>query len=66
MATITGDQKSRRCTRQVSEEVENVVKDATNPFFKSKYASLENVIETVRPHLAKHGLSFSQFPDGMG
>jgi ERF superfamily len=47
-------------------DVENVPKDAVNPFFKSKYASLENVIATVRPHLAKHGLSFSQFPDGDG
>src|SRR5271170_44596 len=47
-------------------EVDNVPKDAINPFFKSKYASLENVIDTVRPHLAKHGLSVSQFPDGDG
>jgi ERF superfamily len=47
-------------------DVENVKKDATNPFFKSKYASLENIIDTVRPPLAKHGLSFSQFPDGAG
>src|SRR5271169_2681095 len=47
-------------------DVENVPKDAVNPFFKSKYASLENVIATVRPHMAKHGLSFSQFPDGDG
>src|SRR4051794_39738370 len=47
-------------------EVEHVTKDSTNPFFKSKYASLENVISTVRPHLAKHGLSFAQFPDEDG
>ena len=47
-------------------EIGNVAKDATNPFFKSKYASLENVISTVKPVLAKHGLSFSQFPDEDG
>lgn len=47
-------------------EVETVKKDGTNPFFKSHYATLENVIETVRPYLLKHGLSFSQFPDGDG
>src|SRR5215216_5617054 len=45
-------------------EVENVKKDSTNPFFKSKYASLENVISTVKPLLAKNGLAYSQLPNG--
>lgn len=45
-------------------EVGNVKKDATNPFFKSKYATLENIISTIKPHLRKHGLSYAQFPDG--
>lgn len=44
--------------------VENVTKDGSNPYFKSKYATLENIIDTIRPHLAKHGLSFSQIPTG--
>jgi len=48
------------------EKVGNIVKDSTNPFFKSKYASLENVVTTIRPHLAAAGLSFSQFPDDDG
>lgn len=47
-------------------EVGNVAKDSTNPFFKSKYASLENIISTAKPVLAKHGLSYMQFPDGDG
>jgi len=34
----------------------------TNPFLKSKYASLGAVIEASRPALAKHGLSVAQFP----
>ena len=46
--------------------VGNVTKDSTNPFFKSKYASLESVISTVRPVLASYSLSFSQFPDEDG
>ncbi len=46
------------------EEVGNVKKDSTNPFFKSKYASLENVINTIREPLGKNGLSFSQIPCG--
>jgi len=43
-------------------EVDAVKKDAENPFFKSKYASLENVIATIKPLLAKHGLAYTQFP----
>jgi hypothetical protein len=47
-------------------EVENFAKDGTNPFFKSKYATLENVITTVKPTLVKHGLSYAQFPQERG
>ncbi len=35
--------------------------DATNPFFKSKYASLGSVIEVAKV-LSEHGLSYSQMP----
>lgn len=44
--------------------VKGVTKDGTNPFFKSKYATLENTIDTIRGSLAKVGLSFTQFPEG--
>ena len=43
-------------------EMENASKTATNPHFKSKYADLAEIINTVRPVLAKHGLSVTQFP----
>lgn len=33
--------------------------DATNPHFKSKYASLANVTKAVLPKLSEHGLAFS-------
>ncbi len=36
--------------------------DSKNPHFKSKYASLAEVIDTVRPVLAKHGLAVIQLP----
>jgi hypothetical protein len=36
--------------------------NAQNPFLKSKFADLGAVIEAVRPTLAKHNLSFAQFP----
>lgn len=43
-------------------EVKNPPNSANNPFFKSKYAPLDVVINTAKPALAKHGLSFIQFP----
>lgn len=38
-------------------------RSANNPFFKSKYASLEEVIETVRAEAGKFGLTFTQLID---
>jgi hypothetical protein len=43
-------------------EMPVAVFDATNPFLKSKYASLGSVIQASRPILAKHKLSLVQFP----
>lgn len=37
-----------------------VAKSATNPFFKSKYAPLPEVMETIQPLLAKHKLAVMQ------
>ena len=38
-----------------------VAKSASNPFFKSKYAPLNEVMANVQPLLAKHKLAISQF-----
>ena len=43
-------------------EIQNVVKDAKNPHFKSDYATLDAVTDTVRPVFAKHGLAVMQMP----
>ena len=43
-------------------EIENAAKNSANPHFKSKYADLAEVLNTVRPPFAKHGLSLCQFP----
>lgn len=37
-------------------DMKSIVKDSTNPAFKSSYASLEATVDTVRPILAKYGL----------
>lgn len=45
------------------------LKDSQNPHFKSKYADLESVMETIREPLAEHGLAVVQgmepAPDGV-
>lgn len=44
-------------------EFTTVEKGKDNPFFKSKYAPLDSIIEMIRPILAAHGLSVMQFTD---
>ena len=41
-------------------EVENAIKGNVNPHFKSRYADLAEVLNTVRPTFARHGLSILQ------
>lgn len=43
-------------------EIENASKNAANPHFKSKYADLAEVLNTIRPVFAQHGLSLIQSP----
>lgn len=43
-------------------EIENASKNSSNPHFKSKYADLAEVLNTVRPTLTNNGISISQFP----
>ena len=38
--------------------------DATNPAFRSKYASLESILKVLKPVLSECGLFVSQFPIG--
>ena len=45
-------------------KMETVKKDATNPFFKSKYATLSNILDAIKVPLDESGLIFSQLPDG--
>ena len=46
-------------------KVGKIAKDATNPFFKSKYASLSNIQDAIAEPLNESGLSYMQFPDGL-
>lgn len=42
--------------------IENASKNAANPHFKSKYADLAEVLNTIRPTFAANGLSLIQSP----
>ncbi|GAC1414471.1 MAG: hypothetical protein NVSMB66_7570 [Candidatus Doudnabacteria bacterium] len=45
-------------------KVPKIKKDSNNPFFKSKYASLDGVLEAIREPLNESGLVFMQMPSG--
>ncbi len=53
-----------RALSQFQAKMGKVNKDATNPFFNSKYATLSNILETIKTPLFESGLSFTQFPTG--
>lgn len=43
-------------------EIENASKNASNPHFRSQYADLAEILNTVRPIFAKYGLTLTQSP----
>ena len=47
-------------------EIDNAKKASVNPFFKSKYADLAEVINVSKDALSVNGLSVSQFPSYEG
>ena len=46
----------------VQRDMAPALKDSTNPFCRSKYASLNSVMESCRPALLKHGIWLCQYP----
>lgn len=43
-------------------KIKNIEKSNTNPFYRSKYATLDSILEYIRPILSECGLSILQFP----
>jgi hypothetical protein len=41
-------------------EIQNALMDSTNPHFRNKYASLESVLEAVKPVANRNGIAVSQ------
>ncbi len=46
------------------QKVGKIKKESNNPFFKSKYASLANILDVVQGPLSECGLSLIQMPTG--
>lgn len=44
--------------------VGKVKKDSNNPFFKSKYAALPDILDAIEKPLSESGLTINQFPEG--
>jgi len=49
-----------------SVKVGKIKKEANNPFFKSKYASLPNILDAIADPLQESGLVITQLPEGDG
>ena len=49
-----------------SVKVGKIKKEASNPFFKSKYASLPNILDAIAEPLQESGLVITQLPEGDG
>lgn len=47
----------------VKSKIGDVKKSADNPYFKSKYADLNSVLDAVEPELNANGILVLQFPD---
>ena len=47
-------------------EVATLKRTSSNPFFRSSYTTLEDIVGVIRPLLAKYGLSFLQNTNGSG
>lgn len=48
---------------QFDAAVNTIKKGETNPFFKNKYASLPDILESIKEPLQKAGLTVKQFPE---
>lgn len=47
-------------------ELENASKSSNNPHFRSKYADLAEILNTIRPVFSSHGLAVTQCPSFEG
>lgn len=48
---------------EIQKELKHAVLDKKNPHLKNMYASLESIIDAIRPVAATHGVTIQQFPE---
>lgn len=62
MIIHTKDQEIIKALFSVSRELKNPLATADNPFYKSKYVPLSDLLEHIKPSLEKNNLFISQSP----
>lgn len=60
----TSDREVFAALFEARKEFKPVIKNAENPYYSSKYADLQSLIEATEPALQKHGLVITQLPGG--
>ena len=60
MYTETGNAELYGALAKAQGEITNATKDSNNPHFKSDYASLASILDTVKPALSKNGIAVFQ------
>lgn len=53
-------QKLFSAIHNFQKDLKPIDKDASNPFFKSRYATLSNIFQTIQPKLTENGLTVVQ------
>jgi hypothetical protein len=64
MLTSTTVTEITKALLAFNKEIGIIKKDATNPFFKSKYADLPGILSAISGPLVKNSLVIVQFPEG--
>src|SRR3989344_2754051 len=65
MKTSTEITKITAAFLSAQKTIQSVIKDSTNPFFKSKYADLTSVIDACKDKLNAESIAILQPIDGM-
>lgn len=60
MQTSTSITKIAPALLEAQRQIEDAIKDSLNPYFKSKYANINAVMEACKPSLNKNGISILQ------
>ena len=60
MYTETGNAELYAALAKAQGEITNAAKNSKNPHFKSDYADLASILDTVKPALSKNGIAVVQ------